>query len=381
MADSNIMRSMMSELEESSRRTTRNLESEFRAADSNLADSIYATANQNDTAVQTQPKPTYVEVGTKSEIPFEILADYTGDTPTVYVRNGGFYDDTKFAGTDASSSFETFDYMTLSAAFAAGNSVWASLIITISTGAWSAVLSNARQTASSGERVISVLIGTIGANGEVLQTITGHIPIIGEEPDEESIDRNGPSDVGLLQIYDWDGAPTGIAPSGADLFPFNVNGGGGLLEYSSMDLMAAYVESVYPTYVPPYPIRNPSLPWPTHPVNMPHEDLIHRNIDANSHSLLYWLIGGDWFRNSTKSIGDDNGNKAIDVDNRQLEFGDWAVTAGNFDVAAGGVYKHEGVSGVTGDGFSGGIKTDDSAFQVALESKIQNILAGIGGLL
>ena len=74
-----------------------------------------------------------------------------------------------------------------------------------------------------------------------------------------------------------------------------------------------------------------------------HEDLTHRDNDANSHSTLYWLMGGAYTRNYGGGIGRTAASEAIDLTNsclkdatgptttvdwqqRQLAGGTWAIT-------------------------------------------------------
>lgn len=54
-----------------------------------------------------------------------------------------------------------------------------------------------------------------------------------------------------------------------------------------------------------------------------------------------------------------------------------ATPSGNFNVAAG-VYEHLGTSGISTFGHSGGIFTDETAWNAAVESKVNDVLAGWG---
>lgn len=114
-----------------------------------------------------------------------------------------------------------------------------------------------------------------------------------------------------------------------------------------------------------------------------HEDLQHRDNDANSHSLLYWLMGGASTRNYGGSIGRTDSSMAIDLTNsylkdatgptttvdwhqRQLLGGNWTITSGNKFLAAdttkstaadtgavqvkGGVWAGKGFRGEKGSG-------------------------------
>ena len=173
------------DIEENVNRAINRLKTDIDALEKRLSDDIALVSSENqESSTPFTPIEQYVERPTSPDIPFEIMVSYTGESPLVYVRNGGFYDGETFAGTDGSTSFETFDYTTLDASFGVGDEVWATLTITLSTGAWAASLDTTEQTASTGERVISVLIGTISSEGGVRQNITGHIPVIGGEEDQ-----------------------------------------------------------------------------------------------------------------------------------------------------------------------------------------------------
>lgn len=57
------------------------------------------------------------------------------------------------------------------------------------------------------------------------------------------------------------------------------------------------------------------------------------------------------------------------------------VNASDFDLELLGSLTINALTGVTGDGFTKGIKTDDTAMRAAIETQVQDILAGVGGLL
>ena len=139
----------------------------------------------------------------------------------------------------------------------------------------------------------------------------------------------------------------------------------------------------------------------------------------------YWVLGSTYATAYGQSIGSDATTKVIDLTTRTLTGGLWNADAGidvvknaaseagrftdgnsetiigngsnaistdgiieidgsnggGFNTVAGAVYNAGGVAGVTGDGFSGGIKIDDTAMRAAIESQVQDALAGVGGLL
>ena len=206
------------DIEESANRAINRLKIDIDALEKRLSDEIVLARTENqESSTPFTPIEQYVERPTSPDIPFEIMVSYTGESPLVYVRNGGFYDGETFAGTDGSTSFETFDYTTLDASFGVGDEVWATLTITLSTGAWAASLDTTEQTASTGERVISVLIGTISIEGGVRQNITGHIPVIGGEEDDHSFRPTRSGDTGASitpgNVIFGDGTRSLISPA------------------------------------------------------------------------------------------------------------------------------------------------------------------------
>ena len=206
------------DIEENVNRAINRLKTDIDALEKRLSDDIALVSSENqESSTPFTPIEQYVERPTSPDIPFEIMVSYTGESPLVYVRNGGFYDGETFAGTDGSTSFETFDYTTLDASFGVGDEVWATLTITLSTGAWAASLDTTEQTASTGERVISVLIGTISIEGGVRQNITGHIPVIGGEEDDHSFRPTRSGDTGASitpgNVIFGDGTRSLISPA------------------------------------------------------------------------------------------------------------------------------------------------------------------------
>jgi hypothetical protein len=153
-------------------------------AEDAVADINDGVINEDDGIIPNSPIITPDDQAILKDLPFEILTDFTQTPPEIFVMNGGFYDDEKFAATNSNGeSLQTdFSMYPASTIFSPGNSVWAVLKID-SDGDWDASLATAAGSAPSGGKVRNVLIGKIGSDGSVVQYVTGHISVGGGEGD------------------------------------------------------------------------------------------------------------------------------------------------------------------------------------------------------